>query len=205
MICRSCLRAASRSRILPTIPSTPQYRFLTTTSTLRNAPTTAVSTPATSTSSAQPFSAPITPGADPGIKAQAAEAAKKKPAPLVKSSIPAGTPLKGLNFEKNKQDPVALPDDEYPAWLWTILRTKEEGSEGVGVGDLFCMPSTYFLSLKTPLMQFFQITPPHSHIPPFILDFKSLTIPPSKIKETAPSRCETTPQRTSHEPRHERA
>jgi large subunit ribosomal protein L54 len=51
-----------------------------------------------------------------------------------------GTPLKGLNFEKNKQDPVALADDEYPAWLWTILE-RQEGAKGDAgaVGDLFCM------------------------------------------------------------------
>jgi large subunit ribosomal protein L54 len=72
------------------------------------------------------------------LKAAASEAAKKKVTPLVKSSIPAGTPLKGLNFEKNKQDPVALPDDEYPEWLWTILQRQEKTAEGAGMGDLFC-------------------------------------------------------------------
>jgi hypothetical protein len=56
----------------------------------------------------------------------------------VKSSIAAGTPLKGLNFEKNKTDPVALPDDEYPEWLWTILQRQEKDAEGAGAGDLFC-------------------------------------------------------------------
>jgi len=54
----------------------------------------------------------------------------------VKSSIPAGVPLKGLNFLKNAQDPVALPDDEYPAWLWTVLDRKEKKDESGG-GDLF--------------------------------------------------------------------
>jgi large subunit ribosomal protein L54 len=72
------------------------------------------------------------------LKGQATEAAKKKVTQLVKSSITAGTPLKGLNFEKNKQDPVALPDDEYPEWLWTILARQEGVSEGAGMGDLFC-------------------------------------------------------------------
>jgi hypothetical protein len=73
------------------------------------------------------------------VKAAAADAARKKPAVLVRSSVPAGMPLKGLNFEKNKQDPVALPDEEYPEWLWGILaKGKEEvGGEG-GMGDLFC-------------------------------------------------------------------
>lgn len=56
----------------------------------------------------------------------------------MKSSIAAGTPLKGLNFEKNKVDPVALADEEYPEWLWTILSRQEKSSDGVGMGDLFC-------------------------------------------------------------------
>jgi len=47
--------------------------------------------------------------------------------------------LKGLNFIKGKQDPVALEDSEYPAWLWTILNKKEdsEAASGVNEGDLF--------------------------------------------------------------------
>jgi large subunit ribosomal protein L54 len=132
MICRTCLRAASRTHTQPT-------RFLTTSSRLRDATLQSTSIPpATSSSDAQPFSSPLTPSASPGIKAQATEAAKKKPTPLVKSSIAAGTPLKGLNFEKNKTDPVALPDDEYPEWLWTILQRQEKDAEGAGAGDLFC-------------------------------------------------------------------
>ncbi|KAH7408365.1 mitochondrial ribosomal protein L37-domain-containing protein [Phaeosphaeria sp. MPI-PUGE-AT-0046c] len=150
MICRSCLRAASKAS-----PSITSQRFLTTSSRLANA--TPISTnvatqtsprqgdstsshnppAATSTSAAQPFSEKLTPAASGSWKGQATEAAKKKVVPLVKSSIPAGTPLKGLNFEKNKQDPVALSDDEYPEWLWTILSRQEKSSEGAGMGDLF--------------------------------------------------------------------
>ncbi|RSH92235.1 hypothetical protein EHS25_008650 [Saitozyma podzolica] len=37
------------------------------------------------------------------------------------SSVPAGTVLSGLSILKDQPDPVALPDDQYPAWLWTIL------------------------------------------------------------------------------------
>ncbi|OAL07340.1 hypothetical protein IQ06DRAFT_322318 [Phaeosphaeriaceae sp. SRC1lsM3a] len=142
MICRSCLRAASKAPFAPRFSSP---RFLTTSSRLSNAtPVSASSssstqTPpaATSTSAAQPFSEKLTPAASGSVKGAATEAAKKKVVPLVKSSIPAGTPLKGLNFEKNKQDPVALPDEEYPEWLWTILSRQEKASEGVGMGDLF--------------------------------------------------------------------
>jgi hypothetical protein len=48
-----------------------------------------------------------------------------------------------LNFVKGKNDPVALEDGEYPAWLWGILK-KGKGAEGNAdagsvEGDLFCM------------------------------------------------------------------
>ncbi|KAF1840577.1 uncharacterized protein K460DRAFT_381344 [Cucurbitaria berberidis CBS 394.84] len=153
MICRNCLRAASRTQI--SSPSLRQsQRFLTTSPAFRNATpisaTTATQTAprqgdstsshtpptATSTSAAQPLSEPLTPAASPDLKAQAAKAAEKKATPLVKSSIPAGQPLKGLNFLKNAQDPVALPDDEYPQWLWTILDRQEQKADA-GAGDLF--------------------------------------------------------------------
>ena len=42
------------------------------------------------------------------------------------SSVPAGAILKGLNFYKNGADPIALPDDEYPDWLWEILDKRKE-------------------------------------------------------------------------------
>ena len=29
--------------------------------------------------------------------------------------------MTGLSVVKDQPDPVALPDDQYPAWLWTIL------------------------------------------------------------------------------------
>lgn len=37
---------------------------------------------------------------------------------------------------KDRQDPVALADDEYPSWLWTILDRQEKKAEA-GAGDLF--------------------------------------------------------------------
>ncbi|KAF2498351.1 hypothetical protein BU16DRAFT_443636, partial [Lophium mytilinum] len=89
---------------------------------------------ATSTSAAQPFSTPLTPS-------PAAEGTPTKPAPTASvvtlSSVPAGTPLKGLNFLKNAQDPVALEDSEYPSWLWDILKKEETKGDGAGEGDLF--------------------------------------------------------------------
>lgn len=41
------------------------------------------------------------------------------------SSCPEGTILKGINVMKNGQDPIAMADDKYPPWLWTILEPKQ--------------------------------------------------------------------------------
>jgi len=47
------------------------------------------------------------------------------------ASLQAGKVMQGLSVLKDKPDPVALPDDQYPAWLWTILdeapKTSPEG------------------------------------------------------------------------------
>jgi hypothetical protein len=57
-----------------------------------------------------------------------------------KSSIAAGTKLFNINYFKNKADPVALEDSEYPAWLWTVLDSGKKNTKGAeDVGDLYCM------------------------------------------------------------------
>lgn len=95
---------------------------------------------ATSTSAAQPFSTPLSP------KPSKQELPIKRdqkvaPAKLPQSSVPAGTVLKGLNFMKGKQDPVAMEDHEYPDWLWRVLERKDEAgaAKGASEGDLFGM------------------------------------------------------------------
>jgi large subunit ribosomal protein L54 len=40
---------------------------------------------------------------------------------IAMSSCPPGTVLTGLSVIKDQPDPIALPDDQYPAWLWTVL------------------------------------------------------------------------------------
>lgn len=52
--------------------------------------------------------------------------------------MPAGKPLKGLGFIKGKDDPVALREDEYPEWLWTLLDKKEGDGAKDDAGDEFC-------------------------------------------------------------------
>ncbi|KAI5272637.1 hypothetical protein E4T47_04090 [Aureobasidium subglaciale] len=141
MICNRCLRTAVQRPL-----ALPFRRALTTTSPLRaeTAPrqgNASSHTPsaATSTGAAQPFSTPLTPS--PSAAELQAPSASEKAAPTVKSSVTAGTPLKGLNFIKGKNDPVALEDSEYPSWLWGILRKKSGESAGAAdasvEGDLF--------------------------------------------------------------------
>ncbi|GME54736.1 Ribosomal protein l37 mitochondrial [Neofusicoccum parvum] len=129
MICPRCLlRAGSRGlRSAPNAASSSSARaFTTTRAASAEAPTTdaarsaSPNAPATSTSTAQPPSK---------TKASSAPA-------LVQSSVPAGTPLKGLNFLKSKTDPVAMEDSEYPPWLWTVLKSEGQ-TEEAAEGDLF--------------------------------------------------------------------
>ncbi|GAA5826254.1 hypothetical protein JCM3770_000630 [Rhodotorula araucariae] len=49
-----------------------------------------------------------------------AHAKAASPSALPPSACPAGTVLKGLNYLKDGQDPVALEDSEYPPWVWTL-------------------------------------------------------------------------------------
>jgi large subunit ribosomal protein L54 len=37
--------------------------------------------------------------------------------------------MKDLSVLKDKPDPVALPDEEYPAWLWTLTDEYVAGSK----------------------------------------------------------------------------
>ncbi|KAI9884355.1 MAG: hypothetical protein M1823_003851 [Watsoniomyces obsoletus] len=73
-----------------------------------------------------------------GGTATAPAPARPKPAKAIKSLVPAGAPLRGLNFLKDRNDPVALPDAEYPEWLWTCIdstagkKSKSGGGDGGG-------------------------------------------------------------------------
>jgi hypothetical protein len=60
--------------------------------------------------------------------------------------------LKGLNFLKNKSDPIAMEDSEYPPWLWTILQKQDKKAAEGAAGDLFCMslPSPPYIITSHP-------------------------------------------------------
>ncbi|KAJ3190290.1 hypothetical protein HDU85_000585 [Gaertneriomyces sp. JEL0708] len=49
----------------------------------------------------------------------------KNAGPPQPSSCPPGTVMTGLNIMKNGKDPVALADDAYPDWLWSLLEPKK--------------------------------------------------------------------------------
>ena len=90
---------------------------------------------ATSTSAAQPFSTPLATSPAP------TQASQNPVAPIITSSVPAGTPLRGLGYFKGKDPPIAKEDHEYPPWLWRLLDEKNQSAseEAKGAGDLYCM------------------------------------------------------------------
>ncbi|KAK4229524.1 mitochondrial ribosomal protein L37-domain-containing protein [Podospora fimiseda] len=111
MICRSCLRRASAltTRQISSVSplQVPRAASFSTTLHARNAT-------AAAPESSTPEITPLTSEAVSG----------DKPAPL--SSCPAGTVLSGLTYFKGQSDPVALPDEAYPPWLWKCLDAKED-------------------------------------------------------------------------------
>ena len=78
-----------------------------------------------------PITTPLTPG-------------PIQPAPDSKgdlrSSVPAGQKMH-INYFKNKPDPVAMEDEEYPPWLWRLLDSKSDSASVEDVGDLYCWRS----------------------------------------------------------------
>ncbi|KAJ2905359.1 hypothetical protein MKZ38_005658 [Zalerion maritima] len=60
---------------------------------------------------------------------QASKTTDSKPSNAPLSSCPAGTVMVGLNYIKGRDDPVALPDEEYPAWLWTCLESNKAADD----------------------------------------------------------------------------
>lgn len=48
------------------------------------------------------------------------------------SSCPPGTVLTGLNYLKGQTQVVALPDEDYPPWLWKLLEPRKLADDGPG-------------------------------------------------------------------------
>lgn len=121
MICRQCLRRASALR-----PQSRIVRFISTT------PAPGTPPAATAADAAAPqFSNPLAGTSTPS---------KPRPAGLPVSAAPVGTNLRGINYLKNTEDPVALEEHEYPEWLWRCLdANKDDNAGAAAAGDEFCM------------------------------------------------------------------
>ncbi|TVY46409.1 hypothetical protein LOCC1_G003774, partial [Lachnellula occidentalis] len=134
MICRSCLRKGASS-IRPSIFS----RSLTSTIPRLDAAAAPSSGPpaATSTSAAQPFSTPLSPTPN-DVSLGTSLKPKPKTSALPASICQPGAVMKGLNYIKGKDDPVALAEEEYPDWLWHVLDVKDKAGTVVDeAGDEF--------------------------------------------------------------------
>ncbi|KAH7375996.1 mitochondrial ribosomal protein L37-domain-containing protein [Plectosphaerella cucumerina] len=126
MICRTCLRRASGLTSLKAASSPAAvpaaFRALSISASSRQAAAPAAASPA------EPLTTPklSTPIVEGTVAAQTSTTTTTRPP----SSCPAGTVLNGLNYFKGKTDPVALPDEEYPDWLWDCLTFKAKTDDG---------------------------------------------------------------------------
>ncbi|KAI0486103.1 mitochondrial ribosomal protein L37-domain-containing protein [Xylaria cf. heliscus] len=143
MICRRCLqRAASALRALRTpraAPSTSVSWSLPIRNSSRPISSTvtrpyAAAAAAAAAPATEPESTEIPPLGTPLADGEDATGAKES-----LSSCPEGTVLAGLNYFKNKTDPLALADEAYPAWLWNCLEVQRKVDEGEAddAGDEF--------------------------------------------------------------------
>lgn len=149
MICRSCIRSAASTTttalgrrpaaaaaVGPALARRPLSTSLARRGTTDAAPASAVAGPVPPPDTPNPvFKAPLS---DKG--ADAAAAAETDEPSQALSACATGTVLGGLNYFKNQTDPVAMADNQYPAWLWRCLdvqkkATDEDADEG---GDEFC-------------------------------------------------------------------
>ncbi|KAK7741634.1 hypothetical protein SLS63_001191 [Diaporthe eres] len=118
MICRSCLQRATALGQRSIIQRAPFRRTFSAISPRQSAAAAAVAAP-------------------PAPAGSNATTTPEEAAP--RSSCPPGTVLNGLNYFKGKQDPVALPDTEYPEWLWSCLDVTKGSAaeEDADAGDEF--------------------------------------------------------------------
>jgi large subunit ribosomal protein L54 len=84
----------------------------------------------------QPLSTPegVHVDVDPTQPSKAAKKVERHP-----SSCEPGAKLIGLNYFKNKPDLIAMEDEEYPEWLWTLLDSsnKEVKKGGVDPSSMY--------------------------------------------------------------------
>ncbi|KAI2635487.1 mitochondrial ribosomal protein L37-domain-containing protein [Xylaria nigripes] len=130
MICRSCLQRAPALTHTSRATSTASLCWsLTIRSRQISNSATRRSAEASTASTTPPLSSPLV---DSEGNVAGAPAEKL-------SSCPEGTVMTGLNYFKNKTDPVALADEAYPSWLWSCLDVmkKLDQGESTDAGDEF--------------------------------------------------------------------
>ncbi|RPD66594.1 hypothetical protein L226DRAFT_567004 [Lentinus tigrinus ALCF2SS1-7] len=74
-------------------------------------------------------SAPV---AAPAVADSSASSPKPKSEAKPISSCPENMVLQGLAYLKGQQEVVAMADDQYPPWLWTLLKPRELPDDGPG-------------------------------------------------------------------------
>lgn len=140
MICTTCRRTLfSRLRsfqIQPPTSASSGLRYASIVPATRNAapvqapPSIAIegANPAQSSNTSgtsQPLSEPHTPSTSTAKRSPAKEI---KSSTKPKSSVAGGQELRGLGYTKAKPRVLAMEDDEYPEWLWTLLDQKKMGT-----------------------------------------------------------------------------
>ncbi|KAH0538860.1 hypothetical protein FGG08_004577 [Glutinoglossum americanum] len=130
MLCTHCLRLRAPSSFSPPPSSLLthqfQFQFQHRPQPLRQRPISSKSTsPATTTS--------------PTTATQPPKPKPKPTPPTPTSSTLAGQPLKHLSHLLSRPDPLALPDADYPPWLWTCLPSPSSSTSQTvsATGDLF--------------------------------------------------------------------
>ncbi|KAI1435332.1 mitochondrial ribosomal protein L37-domain-containing protein [Xylaria sp. CBS 124048] len=134
MICTRCLQRApaltTRTRTCTPSAISVSWRFPIRSRPISNSATRqaeAAAAAATAEAKTPPLSTPLGDGTGAASTTQAL------------SSCPQGTVLTGLNYFKNREDPVALADDAYPEWLWSCINVMKKADQGedTDAGDEF--------------------------------------------------------------------
>jgi hypothetical protein len=182
MICSRCLQRSVPSRFIRPFSSTSLLSQTPPSSTSAS-PRTKGPPTVTSTGAAQPFSTPLSPS--PTALGITSHPAKKSATPLPVSSAPEGTVLKGINYIKGHNDPVALKEEEYPEWLWHCLDVSKKTAEEDAAGDEFCK-FIYLFPLNSVLLHnaSHSIPPHHLPAPPYQALETNHPPPSSQIQES---------------------
>ncbi|CAD6907165.1 unnamed protein product [Tilletia controversa] len=96
-------------------------------------------TSAASQAKATKGAAKLPPRSDAGARAPVGVKLVESSDPNV-SACPPGTVLSGLGIFKDRAEPLALPDEDYPTWLWSLIETNNTTNSGglsiAGTGNM---------------------------------------------------------------------